>query len=71
MDENIRYFMYKCNISYNDWYVNLSNIYVKRVTHVLSITNYNNIYIAEAIRELCQAPDSGVPQFVDATQLIA
>ena len=46
----------------------LSNIYVKIDTHVRSITNYDNICIAEAIRELCEARDSGVPQFVDATQ---
>ena len=41
-------------------------------THVRSITNYDNICIARAlraIRELCEARDSGVPQFVDATQL--
>ena len=45
----------------------LSNIYEKIDTHVRSITNYD-ICIAEAIRELCEARDSGVPQFVDATQ---
>ena len=43
MGENIRYFMYKYNISYNIWYGNLSNIYVKIDTHVRSITNYNNV----------------------------
>ena len=32
--------MYKYNISYNDWYCNLSSIYVKIITHVRSITNY-------------------------------
>ena len=69
MGENIRYFMYKYNTSYNDWYGNLSNIYVKIDKHVRSITNYDNICIAGAIRELCEARDSGVPQFADATQL--
>ena len=69
MGENIRYFMYKYNILYNDWYGNLGNIYVKIDTNVRSITNYDNICIAGAIRELCEASDSGVPQFVDATQL--
>ena len=69
MGENIRYFMYKYNISYNDWYGNFSNIYVKIDTHVRSVTNYDNICIAGAIRELCEARDCGVPQFVDATQL--
>ena len=69
MGENIRYFMYKYNISYNIWYGNLSNIYVKIDTHVRSITNYNNVCTAGAIRELCEAHNSGVPQFVYATQL--
>ena len=71
MGETIRYFMYKYNISYNDWYGNLSNIYVKIDTNVRSITNYDNICITGAIRELCEARDSGVPQFVGATQLKA
>ena len=51
MGENIRYFMYKYNISYNDWYGNLSNIYVKIDTHVRSITNYNNV---------CTGSDQGI-----------
>ena len=38
-------------------------------THVRSITNYYNTCIAGAIRELCEARDSGAPQFVDSTQL--
>ena len=69
MGENIRYFMNKYTLLYNDWYGNLSNIYVKIDTHVGSITNYDNICITVTIRELCEARDSGVPQFVDATQL--
>ena len=60
--------MYKFNISYNDWYSNLSKIDVKIDTHVRSIINYNNICISGAIRKLCEARDSGVPQFVDADQ---
>ena len=57
MGENIRYFMYKYNLLYNDWYGNLNNIYVKIDTPVSSITNYDNILIAGAIRELCvQSP---------------
>ena len=35
MGENIRYFMYKYNFLYNDWYGNLSNIYKKMVFHNL------------------------------------
>ena len=54
MGENIRYFMYKYNILYNDCYGNLNNIYVKIDTHARIITNYDNICIAGAIRELCE-----------------
>ena len=68
MGENIRHFMYKCNISFNDWYGNLSNIYMKIDTHVRGITNYDTIWIGGAIGDLCEARDSGV-QFVDAAQL--
>ena len=44
-------------------------IYLKVDAHVHSITNYDDICTAGAIRELCEARDSGLPQFVDATQL--
>ena len=52
--ENIRYFMYKYIILHNDCYGNLNNIYVKIDTHARIITNYDNICIAGAIRELCE-----------------
>ena len=61
MGITIRYFMYTYNISYNDCYDNLSNIYVKIDTHVRIITNYDNICIAGTMSELCEARDSGVP----------
>ena len=49
MGENIRYFMYKYNISYNDWYGNLSNIYVKidtptRVLHAIHKFRLMHVY---------------------------
>ena len=42
ISENMKHFMYKYNIFYNDWHGNLSNISVKIDTHVRSIRNYNN-----------------------------
>ena len=54
--ENIRYFMYKYNISYNDWYGNLSNIYVKIDTHVRSITNYTIIFVLRERSGNCVKP---------------
>ena len=68
MGENIRYFMYKYKLLDSDWYGDLSKIYLKIDAHVHSITNYDDICIAGAIRELCEAHDSGLPQFVDAIQ---
>ena len=44
-------------------------IYLKIDAHVHSITNYDDICTARAIRELCEARDSRRPQFVDVTQL--
>ena len=69
MGENIRYFMYKYKLLDSDWYGDLSKIYLKIDAHVHSITNYDDICIAGAIRELCEARDSGLPQFVDAIQI--
>ena len=64
MGENIRYFMYKYNILYNDWYDNLSNIYVEIDTHVRSITNYDNICIAGAIKELVSHNSLTLPNLI-------
>ena len=49
MGENIRYFMYKHNILYNDWYGNLNNIYVNIDT--CSCTQYLLITIIFVLRE--------------------
>ena len=61
--------MYKYNLLCNDCYGNLGNMYVKIDIYVRSITNYDIIYIAGAIREFCEDRDSGVPQFVDAAHI--
>ena len=37
MGENIRYFTYKCNILYDDWFNNLNNIYIKINAHIYSL----------------------------------
>ena len=34
MGENIRYFTYKYNILYDDWFNNLNNIYIKINAHI-------------------------------------
>ena len=69
MRENIRYFTYKYNILYDDWFNNLNNIYIKINAHIHSMSNNDDVCTAGAIRELCEARDSGLPQFVNSNQL--
>ena len=65
-----RYFMYKYNLLNSDWYGDyLSKIYLIIDAQVHSITNHDDICVAGAIRELCEARDSCLAQFVDAIQI--
>ena len=50
---------------YNDWFGNLSNINVGCAHY----SNYYDICIVAAIRELCEVRDRGLPQFGDTNQL--
>ena len=67
--ENIRYLIYKYDLLYDDWFRDLNRIYVKLDVHVHSITNYDDVCLADAIRELCEARDSELTQFVDENQI--
>ena len=67
--ENVRYFMYKYKIVYNDWFNNLSNIYKKIDNEIQRITPLDDICLAGAIRDVCEKRDSGVVQFVDRNQM--
>ena len=67
--ENVRYFMYKYKIVYNDWFNDLSNIYNRIDNQIQLITQLDDICLAGAIRELCEARDSDVVQFVDRNQM--
>ena len=67
--ENIRYFIYKYDLLYDDWFRDLNRIYIKLDVHVHRITNYDDVCIANAIRELCEDRDSGLTQFVDDNQI--
>ena len=55
MGENIRYFMYKYNLVYDDWFSNLNNIYIKIEAHVHNITELDDVCVAGEIREFCEA----------------
>ena len=54
---------------YDDWFRDLNRIYVKVDAHVHSITNYDDACLADAIRELCEARDCGLTQFVNENQI--
>ena len=69
MDKNIRYFTYKYNILYDDWFNDLNNIYLKINAHIHNMSNNDDVCTAGAIKELCEARDSGLPQFVNGNQL--
>ena len=68
--ENIRYFIYKYDLLYDDWFRDLNRIYVKLNALVHSITNYDDVCLADAIKELCETRDSELTQFVDENQII-
>ena len=68
--ENKRYFIYKYNILYDDWFNDLNNIYIKIDAHILSISNNDNVCTAGASYQvLCEARDSGLTQVVNSNQL--
>ena len=69
MGENMRYFMYRYNLMYDDWFSDLNNIHIKIEAHVHNITKLDDVCVSGAVRELCEARDSGLPQFVDSNQL--
>ena len=67
--ENKIYFIYKYDLLYDDWFRDLNRIDVKLDAHVHSITYYDDVCLADAIRELCEARDSGLTQFVDDNKI--
>ena len=69
MGENMRYFMYRYNFLRDDWFNDLNNIYIKIEAHVHNITKLDDVCVAGASRELCEAYDCTLPEFVDSNQL--
>ena len=67
--ENIRYFMYKYKIICDDWFIDHSDIFNTIDSHIQNTTQLDDICLAGAIRELCEARDSGIAQFVDRNQI--
>ena len=69
--ENVRYFMYKYKIVYDDWFNDLSNIFKRIDNQIKNTKQLDDICLASAIREteLCEARDSDMVQFVDRNQI--
>ena len=55
--ENIKFFMYKYNFTYHDWFVPLHVILKKIECHINNNTSTDDICTATAIRELCEERD--------------
>ena len=43
--ENMRYFMYKYNLMYDDWFHDLNNIYIKIEAHIHNITKLDDVFL--------------------------
>ena len=56
--ENVRYFMYKYNLTLDDWNQNINNIYKKVDMYVNNHADRTVECVAIAIRELCDMRDS-------------
>ena len=62
--------MYKYKIVYDDWFNDLSNIFNRIDNQIKNTPQLDDICLASAIRELCEARrDSGFVQFVDRNQI--
>ena len=58
LGENVRYFMYKYNLTLDDWNQNINNIYKKVDMYVNNHVDRAVECVAIAIRELCDMRDS-------------
>ena len=58
LGENVRYFMYKYNLTLDDWNQNINNIYKKVDMYVNNHADRVVECVAIAIRELCDMRDS-------------
>ena len=54
---------------YNDWFNDLSNILNRIDNQIKNPTHLDDICLAGVIRELCEARESGIIQFVDRNQI--
>ena len=69
LGENVRYFMYKYNLTLDDWNQNIKNIYKKVDMYVNNYADRAVECVAIAIRELCDMPDSDDTQVFSDSEL--
>ena len=67
--ENIRYFMYKCNLTLHDWNQNINKIYKKVDMYVNNHADRAVECVAIAVRELCDMRDSDDTQVFSGSKL--
>ena len=56
-------------IVYDDWLNDIFNVFNRIDNKIKNTTQLDDICWASAIRELCEARDSGFVQFVDRNQI--
>ena len=69
LGENVRYFMYKYNLTLDDWNQNINNIYKKVDMYVNNHADRAVECVAIAIRELCDMRDSDDTQVFGDSEL--
>ena len=69
LGENVRYFMYKCNLTLDDRNQNINNIYTKVELYVNNHADRAVECVAIAIRELCDMRDLGDTQVFCGSEL--
>ena len=69
LGENVRYFMYKYNLTLDDWNQNINNIYKKVDIYVNNNADRAVECVAIAVRELCGMRDSDDIQVFSGSEL--
>ena len=67
LGENVRYFMYKYNLTLNDWNQNINKIHKKVGMYVNNHADRAVECVAIAVRELCDMRDSDDTQVFNGT----
>ena len=69
LGENVRYVMYKYNLTLDDWNQNINNIYKKVDMYVYDHADCAAECVAFAVSELCDMQDSNDTQVFSGSKL--